>query len=154
MRQRKDLNFNSSLTDSSSHLIAKKIQEPTHWYYAAAKLLQACPTLCSPIDGSTPGSPVPGILQARTLEWVAIFFSSAWKWKVKEKSLSHVRLPATPWTEACQAPPFMGFSRQKSTGVGCHCFLHIGIIGYLISTLSPEQFWMSGKNYWIILLLN
>ena len=65
---------------------------------AAAKSLQLCPTLCDPIDGSPPGSPVPGILQARTLEWVAISFSSAWKWKVKGKSLSCVRLFATPWT--------------------------------------------------------
>ena len=69
--------------------------------------------LCDPIDGSPPGSPVPGILQARTLEWVAISFSNAWKWKVKVKSLSRVRLFATPWTAAHQAPPFMGFSRQE-----------------------------------------
>ena len=80
---------------------------------AAAKLLQSCPTLCDPIDGSPPGSPVPGILQARTLEWVAISFSNAWKWKVKGKSLSCVRLLATPWTAAYQAPPSMGFSRQE-----------------------------------------
>ena len=80
---------------------------------AAAKLLQSCPTLCDPIDGSPPGSPVPGILQARTLEWVAISFSSAWKWKVKVKALSHVWLFATPWTAANQAPPSMGFSRQE-----------------------------------------
>ena len=80
---------------------------------AAAKLLQSCPTLCNPIDGSPPGSPVPGILQARTPEWVAISFSSAWKWKVKVKSLSRVRLFSTPWTAAYQAPPPMGFSRQE-----------------------------------------
>ena len=80
---------------------------------AAAKSLQSCPTLCDPIDGSRPGSPVPGILQARTLEWVAISFSNAWKWKVKMKSLSHVRLVATPWTAAYQAPLPMGFSRQE-----------------------------------------
>ena len=81
---------------------------------AAAKSLQSCPTLCDPTDGSPPGSPVPGILQARTLEWVAISFSSdAWKWKVKVKSLSCVRLLATPWTAAYQAPPSMGFSRQE-----------------------------------------
>ena len=80
---------------------------------AAAKSLQSCPTLCNPIDGSPPGSPVPGILQARTLEWIAISFSNAWKWKVKVKSLSRVRLPATPWTAAHQAPQSMGFSRQK-----------------------------------------
>ena len=75
---------------------------------AAAKSLQSCPTLCNPIDGSPPGSPVPGILQARTLEWVSFF--NAWKWKVKVKSLSRVRLFATPWTTAYQAPPSMGFS--------------------------------------------
>ena len=80
---------------------------------AAAKSLQSCPTLCDPIDGSPPGSPVPGILQARTLEWVAISFSNAWKWKVKVKSLSRVRLLSTPWTAAYQAPPSMGFSRQE-----------------------------------------
>ena len=80
---------------------------------AAAKLLQSCPTLCDPIDSSPPGSTVPGILQARTLEWVAISFSSAWKWKVKGKSLSRVRLLATPWTAAHQAPPSMGFARQE-----------------------------------------
>ena len=80
---------------------------------AAAKSLQSCSTLCDPIDGSPPASPVPGILQARTLEWVAISFSSAWKWKVKVKLLSHVWLLATPWTAAHQAPPSMGFSRQE-----------------------------------------
>ena len=80
---------------------------------AAAKSLQSCPTLCDPIDGSQPGSPVPGILQARTLEWVAISFSNAWKWKVKVKWLSRVRLFTTPWTAAHQAPPPMGFSRQE-----------------------------------------
>ena len=80
---------------------------------AAAKLLQSCPTLCNPIDGSSPGYPVPGILQARTLEWVAISFSNAWKWKVKVKSLSRVRPLAIPWTAAYQAPPSMGFSRQE-----------------------------------------
>ena len=84
----------------------------------AAKSLQLCLTLCDPREGSPPGSPVPGILQARTPEWVAISFSSAWKWKVKVKSLSHVRLLATPWTAAHQAPPSMGFSRQEYwTGV-------------------------------------
>ena len=80
---------------------------------AAAKSLQSCLTLCDPIDGSPPGSPIPGILQARTLEWVDISFSNAWKWKVKVKSLSHVWLLATPWTAAYQASPSMGFSRQE-----------------------------------------
>ena len=68
--------------------------------HAAAKSLQSCPALCDPIEGSPPGSPIPGILQARTLEWGAIAFSNAWKWKVKVKSLSHVWLLATPWTAA------------------------------------------------------
>ena len=88
---------------------------------AAAKSLQSCPTLCDPRDGSPPGSPVPGILQARTLEWLAISFSNAWKWKVKVKSLrlstwklnSRVRLLVTPWTAVYQAPLSMGFSRQE-----------------------------------------
>ena len=75
--------------------------------------LQSCPTLCDPIDGSPPGSPVPGILQAKTLEWVAISFSNAWKWKNKVKSLSCVWLLGTPWTAAHQAPLSMGFSRQE-----------------------------------------
>ena len=80
---------------------------------AAAKSLQSCPTLCDPIDGSPPGSPVPGILQARTLEWVAISSSNAWKWKVKVKWLSRVRLLATPWTAAYLPGSSMGFSRQE-----------------------------------------
>ena len=80
---------------------------------AAAKSLQSCPTLCDPIDSSPAGSPIPGILQARTLEWVAISFSNARKWKLKVKSLSRVQLLATPWTAAYQAPLPMGFSRQQ-----------------------------------------
>ena len=80
---------------------------------AAAKSLQSCPTLCDPIDRSPPGSSVPGILQASTLEWVAISFSSAWKWEVKVKLLSRVRLLVAPWTVAYQAPPSMGYSRQE-----------------------------------------
>ena len=82
-------------------------------YSLTAKSLQSCPTLCNPIDGSPPGSPIPGILQARTLEWVAISFSNVWKWKVKVKSLSCVRPSVTPWTAAFQAPPSKGFSRQE-----------------------------------------
>ena len=85
----------------------------TRLFNHAAKSLQSCPTLHDPIDGSPPGSAIPGILQARTLEWVAISFSNAWKWKVKVKSLSLVRLLATPWTAAHQAPPSLGFSRQE-----------------------------------------
>ena len=85
-----------------------------NWHAAAAaKSLQSCPTLCNPIDSSAPGSPIPGILQARTLEWVAISFSNAWKWKAKVKSLSRVQLLVTPQTAAYQAPPSMGFSRQE-----------------------------------------
>ena len=80
---------------------------------AAAKLLQSCLTLCDPIEGSPPSSPIPGILQARTLEWVAISFSSAWKWKAKVKSPSRVGLFVTPWAAAHQAPLSMGFSRQE-----------------------------------------
>ena len=81
---------------------------------AAAKLLQLCPTLWDPIDSSSPGSAVPGILQAKILEWIATAFSNAWKWKVKVKSLSCVWLFATSWTAAYQAPPSMGFSRQEN----------------------------------------
>ena len=87
---------------------------------AAGNLLQSCPTLCDPVDSSPSGSPVPGILQARTLEWVAISLSNAWKWKGKVKSLSRVRLLATPWTAAHQAPPSMGFPRQEYWS-GCRC---------------------------------
>ena len=91
---------------------------------AAAKLLQSCLTLCDPIDSSPPGSSIPGILQARTLEWVAISFVNAWKWKVKVKSLSGAQLLATPSTAAYQAPPSMGFSRQEYWS-GCHCLLRL-----------------------------
>ena len=87
---------------------------------AAAKSLQSCPTLCDPTDGSPPGSPILGTLQARTLEWVSISFSNAGKWKVRVKSLSHVQLLATPWTAAHQALHPWDFP-GKSTGVGCHC---------------------------------
>ena len=82
-------------------------------FASAAKSLQSCPTLCDPRDGSPPGSAVLGILQARTLEWVAISFSNAWNWKAKVKSLSRARLLATPWTAAFQAPLSVGFSRQE-----------------------------------------
>ena len=83
----------------------------------AAKSLQSCPTLCDPRDSSPPGSPIPGILKARILEWVAISFSNAWNWRVKMQSLSRVWLLETPWTAAYQAPPSMGFSRQKWSGL-------------------------------------
>ena len=93
-----------------------------HAAAAAAKSLQLCLTLCDPIDGSPPDSPVPRILQARTLEWAAVSFSNAWKWKVKVKSLSRVRFFATPWTAAYQALRPWDFP-GKSTGVQCHHLL-------------------------------
>ena len=101
---------------STSHMYCccSVVQSLSHMYAAAAaKSLQLCPTLWDSIDGSPPGSPVPGILQARSLEWVAISFSNAWKWKVKVKSCSRVQPSATPWTAAHQAPPSMGFSREE-----------------------------------------
>ena len=101
------LRFSPFSDGSSAHgILQARILAAT-----AAKSLQSCLTLCDPTDGSPPGSSVPGILQARTLEWVAISFSNAGKWKLKVKSLSRVRLLATPWTAAYQAPPSMGFSR-------------------------------------------
>ena len=101
---------------------------------AAPKSPQSCPTLCDPRDGSPSGSPVPGILQARTLEWVAISFSNAWKWKVKVKLRSHVWLLATPWTAAHQAPPSMGFSRQEYwSGVAIAFSVHVYMNVYAYS---------------------
>ena len=101
------------------------LTHPQYWCYAMlcyAKSLQSCLTLCDPIDGSPPGSPIPGILQARILEWVAISFSNAWKWKVKVKSLSHVRFFATPWTAPTRLlRPWD--SPGKNIGVGCHFLL-------------------------------
>ena len=106
-------------------------------YGAAAKSFQSCLTLCDSIDGSPPGSPIPGILQARTLEWVVISFSSAWKWKVKVKLLSRVGCLATPWTAAYQAPPSMGFSRQENwSGVP---------LPSLLMVLGIAFFWNSQK---------
>ena len=97
---------------------------------AAAKSPQSCPTLCDPIDSSPLGSPIPGILQTRILEWVAISFSNAWKWKVK--SLCRVRLLATPWTAAYKGPPSMGFSRQEYWNG--------------VPLPSPLPWWVSGKE--------
>ena len=106
--------FSTSLRAThSSGLYSNWNDPPSSAAAAAAKSLQSCPTLCDPIDGSPPGSPIPGILQARTLEWGAISFSNAWKWKGKVKSLSRVQLLATPWTADYQALPSMGFSRQE-----------------------------------------
>ena len=106
-----------SLETVSTPSLMSLIPHPLYWVFdgsaaTAAKSPQSCPTLCYPIDGSPPGSPVPGILQARTLEWVAISFSNAWKRNMKVKSLSRVRLLATPWTAAYQAPLSIGFARQ------------------------------------------
>ena len=101
--------------------------------------------LCDPIDWSPPGFPVPGILQARTLEWVAISFSNAWKWKLKVKSLSSVRPLATPWTTAHQAPRSMGFP-GKSTGVGCHCLLR-QVPLWIIKYLSPCLITFTGGRF-------
>ena len=101
------------LRGEDDHTGGQLFHKVVHLSFAIAKLLPSCPTLCDPIDGSPPGFPVTGILQARTLEWVAISFSNAWKWKVKVRSLSHVRLSVTPWTADFQAPPSMRFSRQK-----------------------------------------
>ena len=103
---------------------------------ATAKSLQSCQALCDPIDGSPPGSPVPGILQGITLEWVVISFSNAWKWKVKVKSLSRVWLLAAPWTAAYQAHPSMGFSRQE----------------YWSGVPLPSPFYMSSLSYTIVYL--
>ena len=119
---------------------------------AAAKSLQSCPILCDPIDSSPPGSAVPGILQARTLEWVAISFSNAQKWKVKGKSLSRVRLFTTPWTAAYQAPPSLGFSRQEYwSGVPLPSPNFEGT-GYQTCASSPLVFYISivkkKANHW------
>ena len=97
----------------------------------AAKLLQSCLTLCDPINGSPPGSSVPGILQARIVEWVAISFFNAWKWKVKVKSLSRVRLHGLQPTRLLRQWDFPG----KSTGVGCHCLLwRLQLAGIFLNT--------------------
>ena len=104
---------------------------------AAAKSLQSCPTLCNPIDSSPPGSLILGILKARTLEWVAISFSKAWKWKVKVKSLSPVWLFVTPWTAAYQAPPSIGFSRQEYwSGVPSSSLIIAPTVAYSIYALT------------------
>ena len=115
------------------------------YFLCYVKSLQLCPTLCDPIDGSPPGSTVPGILQARILEWVAISFSNAWKKKVKVKLLSRVRLSASPWTAAHQAPLSMDFP-GKSTGVRCHCLLQdISYMDQLYSTWETVKSWIFSR---------
>ena len=111
---------------------------------AAAKSLQSCPTLCDSVDGSPPGSSVPGILQARTLEWVAISFSNAWKWKVKVKSVSCVWPSATPWTAFYQAPPSLGFSRQLENRLPRGC--QEVAIAFSIVSPSLGKWGISGKS--------
>ena len=109
---------------------------------AIAKSLQSCLTLCDPIDGSPPGFPIPGILQARTLEWVAISFSKAWKWKVKVKSLSHVRPSVTPGLQPSRLLHPWDFP-GKSTGVGCHCLVRYLPISTHIKSLKSQIFYES-----------
>ena len=123
-------------TENKTHSLHNplKLTEQSHFFLAAAKLLQSCPTLCDPRDGSPPGFPVPGILQARTLEWVAISFSNAWKWKVKVKSLSCGRLLVTPWTAAYQAPRSMVSSRQDYWSGVPLTSLSLLSTGYLLNT--------------------
>ena len=108
-------------------------------YMYTAKSLQSCPTLCDPTDGSPPGYPVPGILQARTLEWVAISFSNAWKWKVKVKSLSRVQPSATPWTAAFQTPPSMGFFQARVLEWGAIAFSNMYTYGWLMLIYGRNQ---------------
>ena len=115
-----DINLYKILWYSIRSLDFKENAKKTSGNHAAAataKLLQSCPTLCNPIDGSPPGSSIPGILQARILEWVAISFSNAWKWKVKVKVKSCPTLsdPMDPTRLLCPWEP-----PGKRTGVGCH----------------------------------
>ena len=114
----------------------------------SAESLQSCPTLCDSIDGSPPGSPVPGILQAKTLEWVVISFSNAWKWKVKVESLSLAQLLVTPWTAAYQAPSSMGFSRQEYWS-GVPLPSPIKALGFKNQMMLPDMI-ASLDNYWSV----
>ena len=124
---------------------------------AAAKSLQSCPTLCNPIDGSPRGSPVPGILQARILEWVAISFSNAWKWKVKVKSLSRVGLLATPWTAAHQAPPIHGILQARVLEWGAIAFSEACALGnckYNMHLGIPFSIHISSKLFYQVTCLS
>ena len=127
-----------------------------HAAAATAKLLQLCPTLCDPINNSPPVSPIPGILQAKVQEWVAISSSNAWKWKEKVKSHSRVRLIAPPKTAAYQSPPSMGFSRQEywsgvplPSPLGHHRTIQIQHL---------QHYWLGQRlgllSYWMICLEN
>ena len=123
---------------------------------AAAKSLQSCPTLCNPIESSPPGSSVPGILQARILEWVAISFSNAWKWKVKVKSLSRVQLLVTPCTGTYQAPPSMGISRQEYwSGVPLPSLLTTSNLPWFMDlTFLTNQYFVSKSIFLMLILLH
>ena len=139
-------NVNSAVyTHTHTHTHTRTSLDTT----AAAESLQSCLTLCDRIDGCPPGSPVPGILQARTLEWVAIAFSNAWKWNVKVKSLSRARLLATPWTAAYQAPLSMDFP-GKSTGVGCHRYYYILLNRIICSAETKEEEEEERHAFWEI----
>ena len=124
---------------------------------AAAKSLQSCPTLCDPTEGSPLGFSVPGILQARILEWVAISSSNAWKWKVKVKSLSRVRLLATTWTAAHQAPPSMGVSRREywsGVPLPSPCFMLLNANSLLkLRVFGSTKAWLVFINNHVIHLL-
>ena len=122
-------------------LCYKPAQSTSTTTTTTTKSLQSCPTLCDPIDSSPPGSPVPGILQARTLEWVAISFSSAWNWKVKGKWLSRVRFFMTPWTAAYQAPPSMGLSRQERVN-----YLAFTMVFVFLSVSGIHFYWNSSGD--------
>ena len=122
---------------------------------AAAKSLQLCLTLCDPIDGSPPGSTVPGILLATTPEWVAISPSNAWKWKVKVKLLSCVWLFATPWTAAHQAPPSMGFSRQEYwSGVPLPSLKNCSRLANTLLSIAANWFFFPLSSLIWVLLVN
>ena len=129
------------ITLSTKVRLVKAMVFPVVMYGCAApaKSFQSSLTLCDPIDSSPPGSPIPGFLQARTLEWIAISFSNARNWKVKVNSLSRVQLLAIPCTEAYQAPPSRGFSRQMSTGVGCQCLLRYGCESWTIKKVEHQR---------------
>ena len=113
--------------------------EPPGKPAAAAKSLQMCPTLCNPIDGSPTGSSVPGILQARTLEWVAIPFSSAWKWKVKSESEVAQLCPTLSDPMACSLPGSTGFSRQE-------CWSGLSFSAPILGSLAGSKYSITGRR--------
>ena len=118
-------------------LLSALFHEWAWWHLAAAKSLQSCLTLCDPIDGSPPGSPVPGILQARTLEWVAISFSSAWKWKVKVKSQQSL----TPSDPTDCSPP----------GSSIHGICQARVLEWVTIAFSNYKKLLIATTYWILI---